>query len=258
MARHMTTIDELKRISGKEKIGLGVVEKDYAITVALMVLSRTKLSETMVFKGGTAIKKMFYPKTRFSEDLDFNCEHDLAEELEEEIERPLVENEHDVAFTGVTEEEPRSPEGRRLRLEYNDSNGYRTSIRVDLAFRERPVMKPRKMKVKNPYGIRNIVITTMSIEEIMAEKVRALIVMRKPRHLYDVWFLLRRGIVLNKPLINKKLKLYSQTFSLETLRSAVRDAGQDWQTNLQALLPVVPKFSNVERYVIDRFQQASF
>jgi len=74
----MTSIDELKRIAGREKVGLGVVEKDHAITVALLILSRTELSEAMVFKGGTAIKKMFYPKTRFSEDLDFNCERDVA------------------------------------------------------------------------------------------------------------------------------------------------------------------------------------
>jgi predicted nucleotidyltransferase component of viral defense system len=253
----MTSIDDLKRIAGREKVGLGIIEKDHAITVALLVLSRTKLSETMVFKGGTVIKKMFYPNTRFSEDLDFNCEHDIAKALEREIEKPLVDNEHEVAFTAVNEEKPRSPEGRRLRLEYNDTNGYRTSIRVDLAFREKHVMKPERMKVKNPYRIRNIAITTMSIEEIMAEKVRALIITRKPRHLYDMWFLLRRGIALNKPLINKKLKLYSQPFSLETLRSTVKDTEQDWQTDLQALLPVVPKFSNVTRYVMDRFQQAS-
>ena len=74
----MTSIDELKRIAGREKVGLGVVEKDHAITVALLILSRTELSEAMVFKGGTAIKKMFHPKTRFSEDLDFNCERDVA------------------------------------------------------------------------------------------------------------------------------------------------------------------------------------
>jgi predicted nucleotidyltransferase component of viral defense system len=250
----MTGIDELKRIAGREKVGLGVIERDHATTIALLVLSRTELSESMVFKGGTAIKKMFYPKTRFSEDLDFNCEHDIAKDLERQIEKPLIKNEHDVAFTGVREEKPRSPEGRRLRFEYNDMNGYRTSIRVDLAFRERTVMKPGKMKVKNPYRIRNIAIRTMRIEEIMAEKVRALIVTGKPRHLYDLWFLLRRGMVLNKPLINKKLKLYSQTFNLETLRGTVKDAERDWETDLQALLPVVSRFSNVERYVMDRFQ----
>ena len=115
-------------------------------------------------------------------------------------------------------------------------------------------MKPGKMKVKNPYGIRNIAITTMSIEEIAAEKVRALIVTRKPRQLYDVWFLLRKGLTPNKMLVNKKLRLYDQTFQLEKLRNAVRDTETDWKADLQALLPAVPSFSNVERYVMDKFQ----
>jgi hypothetical protein len=77
----MTSIDELKRIAGRGKIGVGVIEKDHAITVALLTISKTEFSDLMVFKGGTAIKKIFYAKTRFSEDLDFNCERDIAKEL---------------------------------------------------------------------------------------------------------------------------------------------------------------------------------
>ncbi len=48
---------------------------------ALLTISQTEFSDLMVFKGGTAIKKIFYAKTRFSEDLDFNCERDIAKEL---------------------------------------------------------------------------------------------------------------------------------------------------------------------------------
>jgi len=32
-----------------------------------MALSKTSLSDEIVFKGGTTIKKMFYPKAPFSE-----------------------------------------------------------------------------------------------------------------------------------------------------------------------------------------------
>jgi hypothetical protein len=251
----MTSIDELKRIAGREKVGVGVIEKDHAITVALFTISRTEFSNTVIFKGGTAIKKMFYPKTRFSEDLDFNCRDDVAKELGTRIERSLIENNHGVIFTGVRLEESRSKEGRRLRLTYNDSNGYQNSVRLDLAFREKPVVKPKKMTVKNLYRIRNITITTMNIKEIAAEKVRALIVTKKPRHLYDVWFLSRKGIRPSKELLNEKLKLYDERFNVDKLGSILKEIESDWQTDLQALLPQVPDFSNVAHQVIDTFSR---
>ncbi len=53
----MITPDSLKRIAGREKIGLRTIEKDHAITVALTVLSRTSFSDTLVFKGGTGIAR---------------------------------------------------------------------------------------------------------------------------------------------------------------------------------------------------------
>jgi hypothetical protein len=253
----MTSIDELKRIAGREKVGVGMVEKDHAITVALLIISRTEFSRTMVFKGGTAIKKMFYPETRFSEDLDFNCERDIAEELGKKIKRSLIENNQGVAFTGVSQEEPRSDEGRRLRFGYKDSNGYPSSIRLDLAFREKSIMRARKMEVKNLYGVRKIIVTTMNIEEIAAEKVRALIVTRRPRHLYDVWFLLRKQIKPSNELIDQKLKLYDKKFDVDILRSSIKEVQVDWQTDLEALTSEVPRFSDVEQYVADAFQDSS-
>lgn len=36
----MTSTDELKRIAGREKVGVGVIEKDHAITVALLTISK--------------------------------------------------------------------------------------------------------------------------------------------------------------------------------------------------------------------------
>lgn len=47
------TKDELKRITGKEKIPLGTVEKDYVISILLEVISKLPYSDGLIFKGGT-------------------------------------------------------------------------------------------------------------------------------------------------------------------------------------------------------------
>lgn len=56
--------------------GRGAVEKDLVITIILAIIANLpelhSYSGNLVFRGGTCIKKVFYPdETRFSEDLDF-------------------------------------------------------------------------------------------------------------------------------------------------------------------------------------------
>jgi predicted nucleotidyltransferase component of viral defense system len=251
----MTTHDELKRIAGREKVGLGIIEKDHAITAALEVLSGSKSSEHLTFKGGTAIKKMFYPEARFSEDLDFDCQGDIARELAKEIEKPLTNNVEGVQFTGVKHERSRADQGRRLSLQYNDSNGHPNSIKLDLTFREKPVMNARKMEVKNLYGISHVNIMTMDIREIMAEKARALLYTPRPRHLYDIWFLVMKGVKTTKNLLDHKLKLYHDEFQIRALETAVKNLARDWERDLRALLPAVPKFEEVSSDVLDVFSR---
>ena len=61
----------LARMAGKEAVPLAIVEKDFALSVILRAIAGSGLRDALVFKGGTAIKKAYFPKARFSEDLDF-------------------------------------------------------------------------------------------------------------------------------------------------------------------------------------------
>lgn len=52
-----------------------VVERDYAIGYVLAgIAAHPALADTLVFKGGTALRKLYLPGYRFSEDLDFSAE----------------------------------------------------------------------------------------------------------------------------------------------------------------------------------------
>lgn len=49
-----------------------VIERDYLLSWILAGISRTHALEgSLVFKGGTALKKCYFGDYRFSEDLDF-------------------------------------------------------------------------------------------------------------------------------------------------------------------------------------------
>ena len=80
---------DLQRLANREKIALGVLEKDYVLTEVLKALSQVPaLSELLVFKGGTALRKVYFPDWRYSEDLDFTVKSDMnKEELRQELDK---------------------------------------------------------------------------------------------------------------------------------------------------------------------------
>lgn len=63
---------ELRRTSRKWKIPEQAVEKDYVQGWVLKgVYTDEILKDSLVLKGGTALRKTYFPGYRFSEDLDF-------------------------------------------------------------------------------------------------------------------------------------------------------------------------------------------
>ena len=74
----MVTEGELRRLAGAWRTDVTVVERDYVLSWVLAGLyRRAALAERLIFKGGTALRKCYFPDYRFSADLDFTL-HSLA------------------------------------------------------------------------------------------------------------------------------------------------------------------------------------
>ncbi len=84
----MITPAELRRLAGTWNADVTVVERDYVLAWVLAGLYRRPvLAEQLVFKGGTALRKCYFPDYRFSADLDFTLHGSLSpQELRSEIE----------------------------------------------------------------------------------------------------------------------------------------------------------------------------
>ncbi len=162
----------------------------------------------MAFRGGTSIRKIYYPdETRFSEDLDFtSLTVDESNAFLQEVSRLVGRN------IGVTTLE-------RVEVEYQNERGldfllYYTSVlqqRNHIAFNLStavPVEEPKRMKVSvSPYFNASPRILTMNLNEILAEKMRALLQRKKPRDVFDIWFLIHeKGVKLDMRMLRKKLQ----------------------------------------------------
>lgn len=195
-----------------------VVEKDYVLGWVLAGIgSEPGLRDGWIFKGGTCLKKCYLETFRFSEDLDFTvldgapiAEADVLEYLARMLDRIGRESGLDfsVAAPRLRTRPNGSSEGRIYYRGPRNAPGS-ASIRVDLTPGEKlahpPVLRPIQHlypdELPTPGTVR-----CYSLEEVYAEKIRAMGERGRPRDLYDIVFLLDHpGLADHGPLIHEIL-----------------------------------------------------
>lgn len=137
------------KLAGKEKVPIGTIEKDYAVTSILFLISQFPKIDKMIFKGGTALKKVHFNDFRFSEDIDFTCMEDVSEEL-----FSLLHNNKDTLDFTVTEIKKETTRGnsKKFTIKYNGFKNYPNNVRVDLSLREKVQNEPSNLKVLHNYS----------------------------------------------------------------------------------------------------------
>jgi predicted nucleotidyltransferase component of viral defense system len=85
--------------------------------------------------------------------------------------------------------------------------------------------------------MRPFVVTVLTAEHLLAEKIRALLVRGKPWDLYDIWLLLNQGIQPDEALIERKLTLYDMRWDRDALVSALDRVFTAWEQDLRHRLP---------------------
>lgn len=223
-------------------------EKNYVQTMLLRSIY-ARISGEMVFKGGTALA-FFHGLNRFSEDLDFALKErfdlrSLMEEIERDLEvlnmgavlKIIEDNSSSFSFrVGV--------EGPLFTREIE-----RCFVRVEVSKREKVLRKVEIKELRPAYpDILPFYVTVMCLEEILAEKVRALTWRGKARDLYDLWFLLKTGVKIDLELINKKLSYYKKEFALKEFMENIKKIRATWKQELgPVIVGSLPDFEIVEK-----------
>ena len=270
-----TRIQEARRRLG---IPWEVLERDYLLSWILAGVSQVPaLGDTLVFKGGTALKKCYFGDYRFSEDLDFSGLDDVP--TGDEMER-LVNKACDVAVRLLdeyapveivceryTEREPH-PGGQeaftiRARLPWQSHPQTRVMIEVTV---DEPVLRSiQRRKVIHEYGEPlEAEVQVYSLEEVIAEKLRAILQQAdmferrgwsrsRARDYYDLWQVLgtyREQMDLTdfRSLVHRKCALRGvdfegpEDFFHSRMLAYVGDTWVQW---LGPLVPGLPSFETV-------------
>jgi predicted nucleotidyltransferase component of viral defense system len=143
----------LRRYAATKRIPLGVAEKDYVLSVAAMQLSKSRYAKRFIFKGGTAIKKVYYPEARFSVDLDFDFFDVTAKELVQNVSTLFSgKNILEVTFTEL-EEQKVTDNKALLRLRYRAQLNHPDNVQLDFTSKEPLLMTPEWWTPRDDYDV---------------------------------------------------------------------------------------------------------
>lgn len=205
--RNLSLLSNRTARYGGRRITETVLERDYCLSWFLVGLSRSPLRYSLLFKGGTAIKKCYIPDYRFSEDLDFTLTD--ATTLDDIIKKLEVAFRETHKASGVILEFSRLDRRSHVnshtffvRYEGPLPGVSRKEVKVDVTIRECvffPIEDRLVLKGYDEYEDLpdDAIVRTYSIAEIAAEKVVALLdrARNEPRDLYDLWYLVSTGHV---------------------------------------------------------------
>ena len=237
---------ELARIAEFKHLTARNAEKDYLLEFLLYALSDDR--RFLVFKGGTALYK-FYNLNRFSEDLDFDL---IGKRID--TDKMIKKITRNLELAGMQRTLPE-------KIEYSNETNIRFVIRgplydgnkssmsrvtINISKRERPITPQIKLLIATYPEIPSFELSVLDVKEIAAEKIRCIMTRDKPRDIYDLWFLSKKGVMLDTFLVNKKLKIYRLTFDLKTFLEKLNEKRKMWRRDLQDLIiGTLPEFNEV-------------
>lgn len=180
------------------------VRREYYQHLFLSYFYQQSNSDKVYFKGGTALR-IVYGSLRFSEDLDFSADLKSKLALEkvilsalEEIQRENIE---------VDLKEAKETSGGYLAIVIFD----KVEIQLQISLRESG-KKSEVVTVASDF-IPPYTIVALGREQLVGEKIRALLSRQKPRDFYDLYYILRAGLLAldQKKLLPKVDKILEKT-----------------------------------------------
>ena len=258
----MFTKEQIQSIAKRQGKLATMIDKDYALEWLLYGIYHddSKIKDSLVFKGGTSIRKIFFPNTwRFSEDLDFtllpNTDPNIIKYGLDEI-YEILENECGIVYE---EDEINVPESGRVifgHIQFTGPLGSKNRIKMDISRIEKMVDPSSIQTVIPTYNdLSNFSITGYGLNEVISEKIRSMMERTKVRDYYDVWKLfqpehnLETGTIGN--MVKKKCQINDIEYNPDAIFDKERLDGMKmyWEKDLARL--VVEDLPNPEKVFVE-------
>jgi predicted nucleotidyltransferase component of viral defense system len=200
---------ELIEIAHAKGVKTGTIDKDWILGHFLNAMFCLQdVQQNFVFKGGTCLKKCYFPDYRFSEDLDFTL-LDEAFVVDAGLIGRIIKVAEATSGAKFNFEKLKVqlsndiPQGYEVNVKYwgadhlktqkpLPASRWQTSIKLDISFSEKLLLPVVYKKIFHGFSDNESIRQTIpvySLNEIIGEKLRSLIQRNRPRDIYDIWTL---------------------------------------------------------------------
>lgn len=195
----MLNPEQIKKLSNEIGIApLNIIRENIEMEI-LESLSKSNLSERVIFYSGTAIR-LAYNGPRFSEDLDFIFENQRKndpKELENILKVVSKNNE------GVLVEEIHEKRNTLFGLVHTSSALLKHPIRIKIEISKKThARKAENLMLSSPCSITNPIIKTFSLKILAENKLLAIKNRNESRDWFDLWFINKKANFDTKPRKN--------------------------------------------------------
>jgi len=236
------------------------IEKDYILSWILKGVSQhDQLSKIMTFKGGTVLKKIYFPDYRFSEDLDFTLlDNEITNEQIFEFFKEAFEYIRDEANIplDIIDNNEHEDGGINFYISYVGplgGQGNNKRVKVDISRSEKlefePVLNPAFIDYTD---LEEYNLLCYPLEEVLIEKLRSVMQRMAARDFYDIWYLLvAHGMNADFYLDEFKKKCASKGLNAADFHKKLAERLPQykgrWKSSMSEQIKDLPEFDKVER-----------
>jgi predicted nucleotidyltransferase component of viral defense system len=242
LQKYMITAEAVRQLANKYQTTEANIRQEYVQHLFLSYFYQKPQTDKIYFKGGTALR-FIYKSPRFSEDLDFSASFFDIDPLEEAVVDTLREIEREGIKTEIVEAK-------------KTTGGYLAILLLQIGMEKITIQLEISLRAKNKKGetvmISNDFVPAYTIEglvkeQLIDEKIQALLFRKKPRDFYDLYFMLRSNLmpVDRRVVLHQALK-------------ALKETEINFETELKQFLPkshwaIIRDFNQTLEREIERF-----
>lgn len=248
----MINYSQAQKKSTSEGISEEIIEKDYLIELLLYYIARDEyLQKHLVFRGGTALKKMYFKDYRYSEDLDFITRLTNTNEFENLINTLLnrISTDYPLNFS-IRDSSIVERDRCQLFIVYNiiEEIVFTKELKIDICIDNNiPSFRNSSIAFTHQEFKGNSSLLTYRLESVVSDKIgRILGVVNEARDIYDIWYLLKLDI--NIESIRKEFKnKYGYNIIIPNLISKIssEEYKLTWNSRLEKQINNLPDFNKV-------------
>ncbi len=252
--------EEISRLSYRLKMNELTLEKDYVLTWILLSIADSKLFPILAFKGGTALKRIYFPNYRYSEDLDFTLlEKITPENLLLNLELVVNDLSKNQGFQFIIPPEKTETRTDSITVYIGfvgplQARLGKRFVKIDFTLTEKIIFSVTPQIIYSEYSDtikKNIKV--YSLEEILVEKLCAMVSRTEPRDIYDIDFLFKQKLdfgSLPSAFVKKAIFKGINTSNIKKiLKRKKTTIERMWETRLSNQVKSLPDLNGVLRNI---------